>query len=152
MSKNISVLEEMVMKGRDYTWEYDFEMFGDEISVRLGMIPDEVYIPISARLSEALDVDEEDVIEEAKEQVEDAKQEDGSIDVSQMNEGVVASLQTAAINGLVGAYDDDGEFVEIDEDKAKDLVTSMVGGYSIEIGGEILAEVSEAREDADKFR
>jgi len=144
-----SNLMEMCIRGRDYREDYDFEMFGEEIAVQLAPLPDEKFLPVAGFLKEHLDMDEEEAIE----QVEDAKEEvsDGSIDITKMDAEFVVAMQKAAIHGIRGSYDDEGNVIEHDEEEARQMVEMMVGGYSVEIGGKVL-EISGDVRDATSFR
>jgi len=144
-----SNLMEMCIRGRDYREDYDFEMFGEEIAVQLGALPDENFLPVAGFLKQHLGMDEEEAIE----QVEDAKEEvsDGSIDITKMDAEFVVAMQKAAIHGIRGSYDDEGNVIEHDEEEARQMVEMMVGGYSVEIGGKVL-EISGDVRDATSFR
>ncbi|OYR54911.1 hypothetical protein [Halorubrum halodurans] len=152
MSASKGKLYDMCVRGRDYREDYDLEMMGEEVIASLAPLADEHFLPISAFLKEHIGIDEEEAVEaveEAKEQAE----EDGedSIDISKMDEEFVITLQRAAILGIKGSYDEDGDLVEYDEDDARKMVKMMVGGYSVELGGKVL-EISGDVRDATKFR
>lgn len=147
-----SVLTQMCVRGANYTEEYEFEMFGEEVTVVLGPLKDKKFLPIAGFLKAHLDMDEEEAVEaveKAKEQAEEEGEE--SIDISLMDEEFVVAMQKAAVYGLRGAHDEDGNVVDYTEDEAQELVDMMVGGFSVEIGGKVM-EISGDVRDATKFR
>lgn len=144
-------LYEMCVRGRDYREDYDFKMFGEEVAASMAPLPDKKFFPIAGFLKEHLDMDEEDAVEtveEAKKQAEEAGED--TIDISQMDAEFVAAMQRAAVGGIKGSYDDDGTLVEYTEDEAEHMVSMMVGGYSVELGGKAL-ELSGDVRDVEKF-
>jgi len=150
--KPVSKVFEMCVRGDSYREDYEFEMFGEEVTAVLRPMNDEEFLPIAGFLKAHLDMDEEeaiDTVEAAKEEAEEAGED--SIDISQMDEAFVAALQKAAINALVGSYGEDGELVEHDREEAEEMVSMMVGGYSVELGGKALEIAGDVR-DATKFR
>ncbi|SEL17530.1 hypothetical protein [Haloferax larsenii] len=150
--KPVSKLYEMCVRGDSYREDYDFEMFGEDVTAVLRPMKDEEFLPIAAFLKAHLDMDEEDAIDTVKEAKEAAEEAgEATIDISQMDEAFVAAMQKAAVNALVGSYSEDGEFVDIDREMAEEMVSMMVGGYSVELGGKAL-EISGDVRDATKFR
>lgn len=150
--KPVSKLFEMCVRGDSYREEYDFEMFGEDVTAVLRPMVDEEFLPIAAMLKARLGMDEEDAIdavEDAKEAAEEAGDE--TIDISQMDAGFVACMQDAAIKALVGSYTDDGDYVDISAEESEEMVSMMVGGYSVELGGKALEIAGDVR-DATKFR
>ena len=143
---------DMCVRGRDYREDYDFEMMGEDVTASLAPLADEKFLPIAAFLKEHLGMDEEEAVEaveDAKEEAEEAGED--SIDISKMDTEFVVTLQRAAIHGIKGSYDDEGNLIEHDEDEACRMVKMLVGGYSVELGGKVL-EISGDVRDATKFR
>lgn len=150
--KPTSKLLDMCIRGRDYREDYDFEMMGEDVTASLAPLIDEHFLPTAAFLKEHLGMDEEEAVEaveEAKREAEEAGED--TIDITKMDVEFVVAMQKAAIHGLKGSYDDDGNYYEHDEDEARKMVKMMVGGYSVEIGGKVL-EISGDVRDATKFR
>jgi hypothetical protein len=150
--KPVSVLKEMCIRGDSYREDYDFEMFGEDVTAVLKPMNDEEFLPIAGFLKAHLDMDEEDAVdavESAKEEAEEMDED--SIDISQMDEAFVAAMQKAAINALVGSYDSEGDLIDHDRQEAEQMVEMMVGGYSVELGGKALEIAGDVR-DATKFR
>lgn len=155
-NRSQSKLQEMVIRGKEYREDYDFEMFGEEVTGVIRPLPDEEFLPLAAFLADHFDVDtdeldEEELAERANEEIEEARDEEGDVDMSKLDKEFVATLQQAAILGLEGAYDDNGEYVDHTKDEVKEMVTAMVGGYSVELGGEVL-DLSGNIRDAERFR
>ncbi|WP_330630660.1 hypothetical protein [Halocatena halophila] len=144
-------LYEMCVRGDDYTEDYDFEMFGEEIAVIMSPIVDNEFLPIASFLKGHLDMDEEEAVERVEEAKEEAEERgDDTVDVSNMDKEFVEAMQDAAKLGIVGSYDDDGNMVEYTEDDAEKMVSMMRGGYSVELGGKAL-EISGNVRDVKKF-
>jgi hypothetical protein len=87
-------------------------------------------------------------VEEAKEEA--AEEGEDTIDITKMDEAFVAALQRAAVGGLKGSYSDGGDLIDHTEDEAEKMVSMMVGGYSVELGGKVL-ELSGDVRDVTKF-
>lgn len=147
----------MVVRGSEYREEYEFELYGEDVTAVLRPLVDDEFLPIAAFLSEHFDLDEdveaESSVEEAMEEVEDAREEEGEpIDISKLDEEFVQVMQEAAVMGLAGTVEEDGTEVALEsEDERRAIVEAMMGGYSVEIGGEVLSISGDVR-DAEKFR
>lgn len=151
-------LKEMAVRGEDFRDHYEFEMYGEPVVAVLKPLVDEEYLPLAGALADHLDVDEEEIdkeelTKEAKEEVEEARTEDGSIDMAQLDDEFVAIMQKAAVWGLQGSLvGEDEEFVEYeDEEERASIIGKMMGGYSVEIGSEVLEMSGDVR-DATRFR
>jgi len=145
--KDISTLYEMVVRGDDYREEYEFEMFGEETLAVLRPLKDGEFLPIAGALQAKFDIDEEEAVEE----IEDAKEEDGGVDVSDMDEEFVELVQKAAKRGIVGDEMEGPDGKGLAQEQVDELVSSMIGGYSVELGGKVLETSGNVR-DAEKFR
>jgi hypothetical protein len=146
----------MVVRGTNFRDDYDFELYGEEVTAILQPLVDDEFLPLAAFLSEHFDleedVDQDEAVSEAIDKVEEAEEsEDEPIDISKLDEEFVAIMQEAAVLGLYGGYDNDGEPVEYSEEESEEIVKSMMGGYSVELGGRVL-ELSGDVRDAEKFR
>jgi hypothetical protein len=143
----LSKLYEMCIRGRDYRETFELEMFGEPVPVILRPLVDETFIPIVAFLRNHLGIEtDEETVEAVEEAVEEARDEEsGGIDVSKLDAEVVAALQQAAIAGI------DAEAMGHTPAEIEEMVSMMVGGYSVEIGAKVL-DVSGSIRDATKFR
>jgi hypothetical protein len=153
-----SKLHEMVVRGTNFKEDYEFELYGEDVTVILQPLVDDEFIPLAAFLSEHLDLDEEeerdkavsksiDKIEEAKDEADEGE----PIDMSKMDKEFVAAMQEAAKYGIYGGYDENGDEVEHTDEEVEYIVDQMMGGTSIELGGHVL-EISGDVRDAEKFR
>jgi len=151
-ARSQSKLHEMVVRGTEYREEETIELYGEEISVIIRPLVDDEFLPIAAFLSEHLDLDTEadEAVSESIEKLEEA-QEDEDIDMEKLDEEFVAAMQRAAVLGLAGAFDEEGNEVTHDRDEAEFIVENMMGGSSVELGGRVL-EISGDIRDAEKFR
>lgn len=153
-----SRLMEMVIRGTNFKDDYDFELYGEDVTAIMKPLVDDEFLPIAAMLAEKFDMEDEELdkaeaVSEAVDKVEEAKDEDADapIDISQLDEEFVALMQEAARLGLYGGYDNDGNEVEFDDDEIDYMISEMMGGYSVELGSQVL-EISGDVRDADKFR
>lgn len=151
-----SKLHEMVVRGTNFKEDFEFELYGEEITVILQPLVDDEFLPIAAYLATEMDFDEQieadEAVSESIDKIEDAKGEDEeTIDISELDEDFVAVMQEAAKYGIWGGYDEDGEPVEHDEEEVDYIVENMMGGASVELGGRVL-EISGDVRDAEKFR
>lgn len=148
-----SELYEMVVRGTNFRDDFEFELYGEEVTAILRPLVDDEFLPVAALISEKLDLDVEDndeAVSEAIDKVEESKDEAGEIDITQLDDEFVAIMQSAAIDGLHGSYQD-GEAVEHSEEEKEFIVSNMMGGASVELGGRVL-EISGDVRDAEKFR
>ena len=138
-----SKLYEMVVRGKNYRETFSLEMFGEEVEVIIRPLMDKEFLPITAKLQEKFDLDEEEAIKE----IEDAKEEgeDDFVDASAFDDEFVELMGRAASLGIcaedMGHTDEEVEW----------MIENMVGGYSLEIGGAVL-ELSGNIIEAEKFR
>lgn len=144
-----SQLEQRLVLGKDYREDFEFDLYGEEVTVILKPLPDKFFLPIVGSLADELDV--EDDVEDAEVADEAIEEAEGDVEMSDLNEGFVNQMQKAAILGIEGGYDEDGEKVEYDDEKASELVDMMMGGTSVEIGGRVL-ELTGSLREAEKFR
>lgn len=150
-----STLQDLVIRGTKYREDYEFELYGEETTAIIRPLADEHFLPIAAGLADIMDMDVEDqeerdeAVSEAIDEVDES--EEGDIDISKLDEDFVELLQSAAILGLTGGYDEDGNEIEYDEEEKRDIIEGMMGAYSVEIGGRVL-ELSGDVRDAEKFR
>jgi hypothetical protein len=154
--KSAATLKEMAIRGSDYREDYEFELYGEDVVAIIRPLVDDEFLPIAAFLKSRLDeedLDTEEAVDEAVEQVEEAAEETegDDIDVSMLDEEFVAAMQEAARLGLYGDYDEDGEEREYTNEEREQIVGSLMGGYSVELGARVL-EISGSVRDAEKFR
>lgn len=135
---------EMAKRGRKYREDYEFELYGEPVKLSLRPLVDDEFLPLAAFLAEHFDIDDEeirgeDVVDEARDEIDDARDDAGDIDVSQLDEEFVEVMQSAAVLGVMADYDEDGEKVAFESnEETRDFIESLMGGYSIELGGEVL--------------
>lgn len=154
-----SKLTEMAVRGSNYREDMEIELYGEPVEIKLRPLVDDEFLPIAAFLADHFDVDVDDedfdtdeAVSEAIDEVDEAEAaEDSGVDVSQFDEEFVDIMQTAAVLGIAGSYDDEGNFVEHSTEHNKEVVGQLMGGYSLEIAQKVL-EVSGDIRDADKFR
>lgn len=154
---NMPRMKSMAIRGTDFRDDYEYELYGEEVVAVLRPLPDDEFLPLAAALAAHFDVDDEDLepsemTDEANERIEEASDEEGDgVDVSKMDSEFVDVMQSAAKLGLVGERGADGNVYEYSAEERDEVVESMMGGYSVEIGGEVLDLCGDVR-DAEKFR
>lgn len=154
--KSAATLKEMAIRGSNYREDYEFELYGEDVTAIIRPLVDDEFLPIAAFLKSRLDeedLDTEEAVDEAVDKVEEAAEESEGedIDVSMLDEEFVAAMQEAARLGLHGDYDEDGNEREYDDEERDNVIDSLMGGYSVELGSRIL-EISGSVRDAEKFR
>lgn len=145
----------MVVRGTEFEDEYDFELYGEEVTAVIKPLVDDDFLPIAALLAEKLDVEEEEIkqeeaVSEAIDTVDEAAEEEG-VDVSELDQEFVSVMQEAARLGLHASYNSEGEKVEHTDEEIEFMISEMRGGYSVELGSRVL-EISGDVRDAEKFR
>lgn len=155
--KSVPRLKEMAIRGSDFRDTYEFELYGEPVVAVLRPLVDDEFLPIAAALADHFDVDDEEIdteeaVSEAVDEAEGAADDDNEdVDVSKMDGRFVEIMQGAAVLGLVGEESEDGDVYEYSEEEKNDVIESMMGGYSVELGSQVLETSGDVR-DAEKFR
>jgi hypothetical protein len=152
-SVNLSRLREMAVKGKNYREEYELDYFGETATLVLKSLVDEVLIPVAAILEDKFDMD----VDEAREELDDAKDESGSIDPSQLDAEFVRLMADVAVNGIdreegaAAGESKEGvrEIFGIAEDDEENI--GLRGGKTLEIAEAVL-DISSDADSAEKFR
>lgn len=154
-TKSESVLMEMAVLGDEYRENEELEIYGEEVTVRLKPLDDKKFLPILSFIADHFDIDmsEDDDFdsEEAVQENLDEVSEEDELDVSKFDEEFIDTMQLAAVLGVDGAYDEDGNFVKHSKEDNKKLVKKLMGGESLKLGREVLSVTGDAR-DAEAFR
>lgn len=144
-SVNISRLREMAIRGTEYRESLEIEDYYDMSGTLYCMpLPDEKFLPIAAFLEDRLDIDHE----EAQEKLEDAEEEDGSIDPSNFDEEFVGIMQRAA---ALGIDREQGLAEGEDLEGVKEILSMLQGGLTLIIAEKVLSMTSDAGK-AESFR
>ena len=146
-------LHELMTRGADYREKREFELFGKKTEIWMKPMVDEVNIPLSAMLHLKFDMD----VEEAREHVEEQRDDEGEIDVSAMDDEFVEIMKRAARESV--DYEKNGwteeQFHEMfgnpDAADEEDRRTKSIGGVVVEIGMEGF-ELAGTLDDAKLFR
>lgn len=210
---DLSRLTELVLRGTKFRDDYEFELYGEEVTAILRPLSDDDYMPIAIKLAAYFsdgDGSTDEAAQRAEEQVEEARRdadeledlngvgdslaeklrdggydsvtdvaatepeelaeidgvgetlaseiredalaaEQNRLDLSQFDDEFINIIQDAAKKGVWGAYYEDGDVEEYDEEEAEWLIDNMMGGASVEIGMQVL-DLSADVQDAEKFR
>ena len=116
----------MVMRGTQYREEYEFEMFGEAVTLELKPLNDDQYTTLLEQMEEDIDDEKFAAI------MAEAEGEDPEDLEDQFDTGFVRAMQTAAKLGI------DPESVGETQEGIAELVDMMVGGQSIAIGREVM--------------
>lgn len=142
-------LYELCKLGDEYRKDYSFEMFGKDTSVVIKPLVDKESIPISIQLQDKFGLDDEDdAIEAAQEEVDEARDEEGEIDMSELDDEFMSIMEEAFEKGVMAEdtwpdKDNPYERKEFVKENSRD-------GMVIEVAMEIL-ELSGTLEDALQF-
>lgn len=147
-TKSRSTLTEMAQKGTEYRQDEEIEIYGETVEIVVKPLDDDKFLPLMAEMAEALDVDQESLAEGPKDEIEEEFGDE--IEVSQMNEDFIDVMQKAAVAGLHGQYVGDDEVEVLDTERKAEVVSSLKGGASMELGL-LVMDVSGNMEDAEKF-
>lgn len=144
-------LYELCKLGDEYRKEYDFEMFGKSTSVTIKPLIDEDAIPYSIQLKEKFGAETKDeALEEAEDYVDEARDEEGQIEMSEVDDEFMEIMKDVYDDGLCA----DLTWSEFDSQEAgerKNFVRDRSrDGAVIDISMEIL-DLSGTLEDALKF-
>ncbi len=141
---NLSRLREMAIRGDQFRDTIDFTYYDMEGELYVRPLTDEEFLPIAAFLENRLDID----AEEAKEQLEEGKDEDDYIDPGQFDEDFVEIMHSAAVLGI-----DTTQGIAEGEDRegVEEIVSMLQGGKSLIIAERVL-EISSDAESAETFR
>lgn len=127
----------MVLRGTSYREEYNFEMFGDSVTIEIKPLSDDQYTTLLEQMEEDIDDQKfQRIMAEADGKSEEEVQEEFDV-------GFVKAMQTAAKLGI------EPESVGETQEGIAELVDMMVGGQSIQIGREVMeitSNVSAAKE------
>lgn len=155
--KSIGKLREMAKRGRMYREVKEIDLFGETVEYEVRPLVDDEFLPLSAHMADHLGVEDEDIkggdtVDEALDEIDDARdEEDADIDVGKLDDEFVGIIQKAAALGLTADFAEDGSKRELSQEDAEEFIGGLVGGYSLEIGYEVLDLAGNIR-DAEKFR
>lgn len=151
---NLSRLTEMAVRGKEYRETNTYEYFGEEMELAIGPLEDKVLIPVMGTLQANFGIED---IEEAQEEIEESRSEDGDIDPSKLDAEFVALMGRVGVEG-VDTEEGDAEGADeaelervfgIHADEEENI--GLRGGMTVEIAQDVLG-LSSDEEDAEKFR
>jgi hypothetical protein len=143
----------MAVKGKNYREEYELEYFGETGTLVLKPLVDEVLIPLAAILEDKFEMD----VDDAREELDEAKDESGNIDPSRLDKEFVRLMADAAVNGIsteegaAAGESKEGlrEIFGIADDEDENI--GFGGGKTLEIAEAVL-DISSDADSAEKFR
>jgi len=152
---NISRLKELALRGKEYREVNEYDYAGETMKLGIGPLVDKKLIPITGALQAKFGMD----IEEASEEIEESRDEEGDIDPAKLDEDFVMLMGRAAIEGIDTSMEDAQNADEkelrqvfglLDEDDEKENI-GLVGGMTLEIAQDVM-DISDDEDDAEKFR
>lgn len=129
------------MQGTAYRETREYDYLNHTVSVTYRPIPDPISIPLTFELQSKLGI----TMDDARDQVEDAREEDGTIDQAELDEELVNILIRAARYSL-DCEENDWSGEDLDR-----LVHSTFDGLIVELGMDAI-EVSGTLAEAEEFR
>jgi hypothetical protein len=153
-SDSPSRLKQLAVRGRDYAELNEYEYFGETIELSMSPLEDKLLLPYSAVLEEKFGFDE---IEDASEEIEDARDQEGDIDPSKVDEEFVIVMANICVDGVntdegyaEGATEAElREIFGIHNDEDRNI--GLIGGLTLNIAQDII-DISSDAESAEKFR
>lgn len=143
--KDLSLLSELMLRGKNFRQEHDAEVFGGEVTLVFKPVEDEEYIPFLGVLQDKLGLSEDDAKEQIEEALEDADGEAAEVDLSSFDKEFVVMMKTLCRLGI------DAEAMGGDDELLASIIDGAVGGYTLEWGFEIMDLTGNLR-DAKRFR
>lgn len=150
---NVSRMKELALRGKEYREEKTYEYFGESMTLVIGPLEDEVLIPITGALQSKFGLD----IEEASEEIDESRGEEGDIDPGKLDADFVRLMARAAIEGIdrtqgdaEGADEEElRQIFGISDDDEENI--GLRGGLTLEIAQDVM-DMSDDEEAAEKFR
>lgn len=151
---DISRLRELALRGKEYREVNDYEYFGEEITLSIAPLEDKVLIPVAGILESEFGMED---VDEASEEIDESRAEDGSVDPSKLDEEFVLLMARVAFHGIdteehgaegmsdeslkqvLGMADDESENIGLRE------------GFTLELSQDVL-DISSDSESAESFR
>jgi hypothetical protein len=153
-STNTSRLKQMAIRGKEYSEIREYDYISGDMELSLSPLIDEVLLPIVAVLEEKFGIED---VEEASEEIDEARGEDGDIDPAEVDEDFVALMGKVCVEGI-NTDEADGEgaseeelrqVVGISDDEDENV--GLIGGFTLEIAQDIL-DLSSDADTAENFR
>ncbi len=151
---NIPRLKELAIRGKEYREQNEYTYIGEELELSLGPIEDKHLIPIAGILESRFGMDD---VDEAAEEIEESRDEEGNVDPSKLDEDFVRLMAKVAFHAVDteaadadGLSDDDLKAVlGISDDESENI--GLVNGLTLEISQDAL-DISSDEDSAEKFR
>lgn len=144
----------MAIRGKEYSEIREYDYISGDMELSLSPLIDEVLLPIVAVLEEKFGIED---VEEASEEIDEARGEDGDIDPAEVDEDFVALMGKVCVEGI-NTDEADGEgaseeelrqVVGISDDEDENV--GLIGGFTLEIAQDIL-DLSSDADTAENFR
>jgi hypothetical protein len=151
---NLSRLREMAVRGRDYRTTNEYDYFGESMELAIGPLEDDILLPIAGMLEDRFGYDE---IDEAAEEIEESRDEQGDIDPASLDEEFVHLMAQVCVHGIdttQAAAEGETEaglreILGIADNEEENI--GFRRGLTLEISQDVL-NISSDAEDAEKFR
>jgi hypothetical protein len=144
-------LYELVKLGDDYRKDYSLTVFGKNTSVTIRPLIDEESIPYSVRLQDKFGAEDRDeALEEAEDYVKEAKDDEGAINMSEVDDEFINIMKEVYDDGVCPEKTWPDKSPEEAKKRANFVKNRSMGGAVIDIAMEIL-DLSGTMEDALKF-
>ena len=139
---------EIALKGHRYREEFDYDYFGEELTLSLKPVKEEELLPLQTLLMEKLGMD----LDEAEEEINNAEAGD-------LDEEFINIMQEIALRGIAT---DEGDAEGATKEDLREIIGAttedqdgedigLVGGLGVQIAQDVIS-ISSDSEGAEKFR
>lgn len=153
-STNGSRLKQMAIRGKEYSEVNEYEYISGTLEISMSPLIDEVLLPIVAVLEDKFGIED---VEEASEEIDEARDEEGDIDPAAVDEDFVALMGRVCVKGI---NTDEADAEGADEEELREIMgisdnedenVGLIGGFTLEIAQDIL-DLSSDADTAENFR
>lgn len=150
---NFGRLKEMAIRGKEYREENEYDYFGETMTLFLKALTDQKLIPLTGALQSKFGMD----IEDASEEIEESRDEEGDIDPGKLDEEFVNLMARVAVEGIDKEQGDGKGHSQADleavfgiADEDEDNI-GLRGGLTLEVAQDVL-DIADDEDNAEKFR
>lgn len=150
-TKSLALLDELMMRGKNYREEQEFDVFGGTVTMVFKPIPDEDYLPLVGVMAEKFGMDEDEAREEIEGALEAADGDAAQMDMAGFDAEFVSLMGDICLLAIdYDAMDGSAETLhKIIRGNAEEM--PAVGGYTLEWGMHAM-DLTGNLADAEKFR
>jgi hypothetical protein len=150
---NLGRLKEMAIRGKEYREENEYDYFGETMTLFLKALTDQKLIPLTGALQSKFGMD----IEDASEEIEESRDDEGDIDPGKLDEEFVNLMARVAVEGIDKEQGDAEGHSQADLEavfgiaEEDDDNIGLRGGLTLEVAQDVL-DIADDEDNAEKFR